>query len=140
MPLDHARRLLERFDLLRSPCDLDLLVFFARHPLTLLAREQLVLLLGYEPTEITTSLGLLQRAGLLIASEDPTYVAQKYVFAAQNAEWLPDLLQLASTRQGRLVLMRALRQRSAGETGGPATRAKGDAAPRPASNRRRKGK
>jgi hypothetical protein len=30
------------------PCDLDLLIFFARHPRILLASEQLAVLLGYE--------------------------------------------------------------------------------------------
>ena len=157
MTLDHARRLLEGIDVLRNPCDLDLLVFFARHPLTLLANEQLALLLGYESTDIATSLGLLRRAGLLIASENPTYVAQKYIFAAGNpkAKWLPELLQRASTRDGRLVLIRAMIVRSAVEsravprvertTGEPGPRlgpglAKRAGRPRPASDKRRKGR
>ena len=137
--LDRARQLLDRIDLLEHPCDLDLLIFFARHPVTLLASEQLAVLLGYEFTQIATSLDRMQRGGLLIASENPTYIARKYVFAAgdQNAEWLPDLLQLGSTREGRLNLMRALSELTAGRTGGPGTRATRDAAPRPASNSRR---
>ena len=140
--MDRARRLLDRIDLLENPCDLDLLVFFARHPLTLLASQQLAVLLGYEFTQIAASLGRLQRGGLLITSHNPTYIAQKYVFAAgdQNAEWLPDLLQLNSTREGRLVMIRALKERSAGETASPAKRAKRDAAPRPVPNKRRKGR
>ena len=142
MTLDHARRLLDRAALLWKPSDLDLLVFFARHPHVLLAGEQLAILLGYEVAHIASSLDRLQRAGLLMVSENPAYVARKYVFAGggQNAEWLPELLQIASTREGRLALMRALKQRSAGETGRPATRAKRVAGPRPGSNKRRKGR
>jgi len=134
--------LLDRIDILENPCDLDLLIFFARHPLTLLAGQQLAVLLGYEFAQIGASLDRLRRGGLLITSENQTYIAQKYVFAAgdQNAEWLPDLLQLNSTREGRLVMIRALKQRSAGETGSPAKRAKRDAAPRPVSNKRGKGR
>jgi hypothetical protein len=84
MILDRARRLLDRIGLLRNPCDLDVLVFFARHPLSLLASEQLAILLGYDSTQIAASVGLLQRAGVLIVSEDPAFVARKYVFSADE--------------------------------------------------------
>ena len=142
MTLDHARRLLDQIDLLWKPSDLDLLVFFARHPRVLLASEQLAILLGYDVTQIASSLDRLQRAGILMVSENPAYIARKYVFAAggQNAVWLPELLQIASTREGRLALMRELRERSAGTTGSPATRTKRVADPRPAPNKRRKGR
>ena len=147
--------MIEQIDFLRHPCDLDLLVFFARRPLSVLAKEQLAILLGYEFTQIATSLALLQGAGLLIKSENPTYIAQKYVFTpgGDNVGWLSDLLHLASTRAGRLALLRALRESPAGDrwavprverapTAKPGpqphpgpTR---NAAPRPASKNRRK--
>jgi hypothetical protein len=94
-------------------------------------------------------------------SENPTYSALRmyeFVAGGQSAAWLPDLLQLASTREGRLALVRPLKQRSAGKTNGPAAApveraptaepgprlkpgsVKGDAAPRPTSNKRRKGR
>jgi hypothetical protein len=115
MPLD-ARGLLDRIDLLENPCDLDLLVFFARHPRTLLASEQLAILLGYEFTQIAASLDVLQRAGLITMSENPLDTGHIFVFTTGDpgAGWLPDLLELASTREGRLALVRALRERSAG--------------------------
>ena len=155
MTLDHALRLLERIDVLKHPCDLDLLVFFARHPRTLLASQQLAILLGYEFTEVAASLDVLQRAGFVTVIGKPIDIPRMYVFTAGGvgAQWLPDLLQLASTREGRLVLMRAMR--SAGERPavpverGPTAepgprpgpgRAKRAGAPRPASNKRRKGK
>ena len=153
-----ARRLLDRIDLLGNPCDLDLLVFFARHPRTLVASEHLAVLLGYEFTQTAASLDVLHRAGLITMSENPLDTAHIFVFTTgdQGAGWLPDLLELASRRDGRLALLRALRERSAGDrravprveqaptaepdpppAPGPAKR---DAAPRPSSNKRRKGK
>jgi|SRR5688572_10943706 hypothetical protein len=125
MTLDDARRLLDRIDVLRHPCDLDLLIFFARHPRALLASQQLAVQLGYEFTRLAASLDVLQRADLVTLSEAPPYHARMYVFTAvdANVEWLPDLLQLASTREGRLALVGALKERSGGETGGPAARA-----------------
>lgn len=115
--MDHARRLLDRIDLLGNPCDLDVLVFFARHPRTLLASEQLAILLGYKFTQVTASLNVLQRAGLITVSQNPIHTAHVYVFTTgdQGAGWLRDLLQFASTRQGRLALVRALRERPAGD-------------------------
>lgn len=118
MLLDDANRLLDRIEILGNPCDLDVLVFFARHPRTLLSNNQLAVLLGCEFTQIAASLDVLQRAGLITVSENPIDVAQAYVFvtiADQGAGWLPDLLQLASTREGRLALVRALRERPAGD-------------------------
>jgi hypothetical protein len=157
--VDHARRLLDRIDLLGNPCDLDLLVFFARHPRILLANDQLAVLLGYEFTQIAASMDVLQRAGLITVSQNPIDTAQIHFFTTggdQSTGWLPDLLELASTREGRLALVRALRERAARDRRAvprveraPTTEpgplpdpgpAKRDTAPRPASNKRRKGK
>jgi hypothetical protein len=160
--MDRARSLLAQIDdVMRHPCDLDLLIFFARHPRALMRNEQLAILLGYEFKQIAVSLDILQRAGLITVSENPTYSARMYVFVAddQSAAWLPDLLQLTSTREGRLALVQPLKQRSAGKTNGPAAAApieraqmadpgqrlnpgsaQREAAPRPPSNKRRKGR
>lgn len=46
---EHARRLLDRIGVLGHPSDLDLLIFFARHPRSLLASEHLATLLPSPP-------------------------------------------------------------------------------------------
>ena len=63
--IDEARRLLERALILREPADFDLLVFFARHPRTLLASESLAAFLGYELNDIARSLEALRECGRL---------------------------------------------------------------------------
>lgn len=112
MKPDNAQRLLDRIGVLRHPCDLDLLIFFARHPRTLLASEQLAVLLGYEFTQLAASLDLLVGPGLVTRTANPAYHAQMYVFAAGDSSvgWLPELLQVASTREGRLAMLQALKR------------------------------
>ena len=159
--MDRATRLLAQIDdVMRHPCDLDLLIFFASHPHTMMRNEQLAILLGYEFKQIDVSIDVLMRAGLVTVLENPTFTSRMYVFVAgdQRPAWLPDLLQIASTREGRLALVQPLRQRSAGKTGGPAAArveraptaepdprlnrlsAQKAAATRPTSNKRPKGK
>ena len=119
MDIEHdARRLVAEIDVLHHPCDLDLLLFFARHPRTLLASEQLAAFLGYGVKEITASLNLLLEAGLLTRTPNPKHAARMYIFAVDGpgAGWLSALVKLASTREGRLELIWALRRRQ-----GPAT-------------------
>jgi len=41
MKREQARRLVERIGVLRNACDLDLLLFFVRHPRALLTSEQI---------------------------------------------------------------------------------------------------
>ena len=121
--MDTARRLLAQIDdLLGHPCDLDLLIFFASHPHTLMRNEQLAILLGYEFKQVDLSIDTLTRAGLVTVSENQTFTSRMYVFVAgeKRPAWLPDLLEFASTREGRLALVQPLKQRSAGKTGGPA--------------------
>lgn len=62
---DGAHQFFSRIGVLGQPCDIDLLLFFARHPRTLLASGQLAALLGYGVNEIAASLDLLLDAGLL---------------------------------------------------------------------------
>lgn len=119
MDQDEARRLLDRIGVLRQPCDLDLLIFFARHPRSLLTSESLARFLGYGLKQIADSLEVLLAAGLITRVQVPTHAARLYVFAIDdkdggdgNGTWVHRLLEVASTRGGRLALRGALiRQR-----------------------------
>ena len=115
-----ARTLLSRIPALQLPSDLDLLVFFARHPRTLMASEQLARLVGYKPNEIAKSLDVLLDLGLLMRTPNRTRTARMYVFPTEgtNDGWLPAFVELASTRDGRLALRRALTQPPEGPTDG----------------------
>jgi hypothetical protein len=120
MKLDDARRLLDRVSVLRHPCDIDLLVFFARHPRSLLTSEHLASLLGYELKQIADSLEILLEAGFLTRTQNPTHAARLYVFDVTGAsgDWLPGLLELASTREGRQALKEGLPGGARSDTGG----------------------
>lgn len=123
----HAHTLLERIPMLRHPCDLDLLAFFARHPRTLLASEQLARLLGYHANEIARSLDVLLAAGLLTRTQSPVRAARMYVFATagSDGECVTALVALASTREGRLALRRVLVTSPAERTDRSATQGRG---------------
>ena len=54
--MDDARTLLTRIPAIQGSCDLDLLVFFAKHQRTLLTSEHLARLLGYPLKGIAQSL------------------------------------------------------------------------------------
>lgn len=133
--MDQALTLLNRVPTLQRPCDLDLLVFFAKHPRTLMASEQLARLLGYQLNEIARSLDVLIEAGLLTRTQNPIRPARMYVFATdgRNAGWLSAFVELASTREGRLALRLALTHWPAGRTEDLAHA--GDDAPAPAGAR-----
>ena len=108
--VDPARTLLERLPALKRPCDLDLLVFFAQHPRTLMSSEQLARLLGYPIKEIARSLDALIAADFLTRTQNPVRPARMYVFATGGANGgsLSAVVACASTREGRLALRRAL--------------------------------
>ena len=124
MTADDTARLLERVGVLRSRCDLDLLIFFARHPTALLTSEQLASWLGHELRAIAASLDVLLDAGIISREQNPSHAARMYVFSAPSPAggWLPSLLRLAKTREGRLALIEALRSRAAGDAPGNASR------------------
>ena len=110
--IEEARRLLEGAHILREPADFDLLVFFARHPRTLLASESLGALLGYELKDIARSLEALLESGLLKRTQTSAHAARLYVFAPDAPhEWLPPLLKMAATRTGRVALRKLLADR-----------------------------
>jgi hypothetical protein len=107
---DHIRRLLDRIRVLRRPCDLDLLLFFIRHPRALLGSDQIAAFLGYDVKRLGESLDALVTAELLTRTQTPTSAAPMYVFAVggPHGGWLPSLVELASTREGRLAMRAAL--------------------------------
>lgn len=127
--MDHARTLLNGIPALQRPCDLDLLVFFARHPRTLMTSEQLARLLGYQLNDVAQSLDVLLGAGFLTLTQNPSRPVRMYVFPADGTHggWLPAFVEFASTRAGRLALRRALTHSPAGRTDGLATQAGDDA-------------
>jgi MarR family len=108
-PEQPARQLLDRLAV-RHPCDLDLLVFFARHPRALLTSQQLANFMGYDVERIAESLEVLVGAGFLERTPSSNDVARMYVFSfgGPNDESLPSLVQFVSTRDGRLTMRRAL--------------------------------
>jgi hypothetical protein len=117
MTHDDAYRLLDRIGVVKNPCDLDLLIFFAWHPRSLLASESVASFLGYDLKEIADSLDTMLAAGLLTRTQSSAHAARLYVFAIDethggiNHEWLRSLLAAAATREGRLVLRGALAHR-----------------------------
>jgi hypothetical protein len=114
MEREPARRLLDRIGILRNPCDLDLLLFFVRHPRSLLTSDQIAAYIGYDVNRIGDSLDRLLDAKLLTRSPNPTHAARLYVFSVggPNGGWLPTLVELVSTREGRLAMREALATRS----------------------------
>jgi hypothetical protein len=124
MRTDDARALLDDVPALERPCDLDLLLFFARHPRTLISTEQLVRLLGYPLSEIGRSRDVLLAAGFLTRTQNTTQRPPLYEFVPDGADGrsLSAVVELASTRNGRLTLRRALAVARAGGTDVPAAR------------------
>lgn len=122
--MDNVREILDRIGVFRHPCDVDLLVFFARHPMTLMPSDQLAAFLGYEQSQVADSLDVLIEAEFLERTPNPTHPARLYVFAVKGTSggWLPALLRHAVTREGRLAIRRALATKaSPGRTGSRAS-------------------
>ena len=121
---DHIRHLLDRIGVLRRPCDLDLLLFFIRHPRALLSSDQIAAFLGYEVKRLGESLDVLVTAELLTRTQSPTSAARMYVFAVggPHGGWLPSLVELASTREGRLAMRAALIDQRSEQTLDPVAR------------------
>jgi AcrR family transcriptional regulator len=105
--------LLDRIGSLRHPCDLDLLLFFHRHPRAFLISERLAQYVGYDLPQVAQSLETLITAGLLRRLRDSADPAQLYVLTPGSmlGGWLSSLLRIAATREGRLAVIDALKQR-----------------------------
>ena len=95
---------------IRHACDLDLLLFFYRHPRALLTGERLVTVLGYDGAQVAKSLDGLIEAGLLTRSQNPSHAARLYVLELGGVHGGPlsALLEIAATREGRRELLRLL--------------------------------
>lgn len=101
--------LLERIQGIRHACDLDLLMFFSRHPRAFLTSEQIVASLGYDRDRIAKSLDGLIDAGFLTRSRTSTRAARLYMLQIEGPDsLLSSLLKLAATRPGRHEIMRLL--------------------------------
>src|SRR5438445_5618492 len=99
------QHLLESIGTLRHPCDLDLLLFFHRHPHSLLTSERLAAYVGYDLNQIGRSVDLLTEAGLLSGSQNPPHAARLYILQTSGTGWLMSLIDMASTRAGRQTLL-----------------------------------
>ena len=106
--------LLHRIGCLRHPCDLDLLLFFYRHPRAFLVSERLAEYVGYDLPQVEQSLDTLITARLLRRSANSTHPAQLYVLTPGSTlgGWLSSLLGIAATREGRLAVLDALKRQS----------------------------
>jgi hypothetical protein len=110
MTTHDLRSMLERIRGVRHACDLDLLLFFHRHPLALLTSEQIVGYVGHGRERIAKSLDGLIEAGLLTRSQNPSHAARLYALEPDGVPGglLSTFLKIAATRQGRLEVMRLL--------------------------------
>jgi hypothetical protein len=109
------RELLDRIDVLRHPCDLDLLLFFHRHPRAFLTSEQLAGYAGYSLAQIGDSMDVLIGAQLLRRSATQAQSARMYhlTTGGPHGGWLQSLQAIAANREGRRQLRQALKVRSA---------------------------
>lgn len=108
--MESLRRLLDAAGL-QQPCDLDLLLFLKRHPDALMTSDNLAAFLGYDFTQLAKALDLLVERRLVLRSQNPTHFARLYRFTTEHADRsLQDLLEVASTLEGRRRLRQLLRQ------------------------------
>jgi hypothetical protein len=128
MNREHARRLLHSIGFLRHRCDLDLLLFFVRHPRSLLTSDQIAAYLGYDLKRIGDSLENLLSAKLLTRSQSAAHAARLYVFEVSGTPggWLPSLVEAVSKREGRLALRQAMTDIAKDRTNGRFGRSPGD--------------
>ncbi|MGQ0655663.1 MAG: hypothetical protein ACT4P4_25960 [Betaproteobacteria bacterium] len=102
--------MLERIRGIRHTCDLDLLLFFYRHPRVLLTSERLVDCVGHNRELVAKSLEGLIESGLLTRTQRPSNTARLYVLEldALPGGVLRSFLKIAATREGRLEAIRLL--------------------------------
>lgn len=113
MDTDELGSLLDSIGTIRHACDLDLLLFFNRHPRALLTVEQLALRLGYQHHRVAKSIEALTAAGLLTQFTTPSRAARLYVLDPSGVQGglLSSLARIAVTRAGRQDAIRRLRPR-----------------------------
>ena len=97
---------------LREPTELDLLLFFLRHPRVVLSSEQLARYVGHEVPHVARALEVLLGAGLLRRVLCQGAAGRMYVLAAdQSAGWLEPVERLCATPNGRRALRATLKAR-----------------------------
>ena len=102
--------MLDRVRGIRHACDLDLLLFFYRHPRALLTIEWLSTCIGYDREHIAKALDGFIANGLLTQSQSRSHAAHLYVLAPGGLADGPlsSLLEFAATRAGRQGVIRLL--------------------------------
>jgi hypothetical protein len=99
---------------LRDACDLDLLLFFSRHPRVVLSSEQLAAYVGYDLAQVARALDRLLETGLLKRTLNQGAPGRMYVLEVGDAEeWLEPLRSVCATPEGRNALKGLLKQRQA---------------------------
>jgi hypothetical protein len=97
---------------LRGACDLDLLLFFSRHPRVVLSSEHLAAYVGYDLAEVARALDLLLGAGFLKRTLNHGAPGRMYVLEVDRVEeWLEPLRRVCATPDGRSALRALLRER-----------------------------
>ena len=105
---------------LRDACDLDLLLFFSRHPRVVLSSEQLAAYVGYEAEHVARSLDLLLSVGLITRTPKRGAPGRMLVLEIDRAqEWLEPLRRLCATPDGRNAMKVLLRARPPGSREAP---------------------
>ena len=98
----------------REPCDLDLLLFFARHPRVVLSSDQLGTYIGYDGAQVARALDLFLAVGVLNRRPNQRGAGQLYVLAVDaGGEWLQSVRRLCATPEGRNALRTLLKERRA---------------------------
>ena len=99
---------------LRDACDLDLLLFFSRHPRVVLSSEQLAAYVGYELPQVARALDRLLGAGFLKRLLNHGTPGRMYVLEVDHVEdWLEPLRHVCAIPDGRNALKGLLKQRQA---------------------------
>jgi len=99
---------------LREPCDLDLLLFFARHPRVVLNSDQLATYVGYDVAQVARALERLLAAGFMTRVLYPGATRRMYLLETAHAdEWLEPLRRLCAAPEGRHALRAGLKARRA---------------------------
>jgi len=108
--------LLDRVAAIHNRCDLDVLVYMFRHADALVTGEHVADAVGRDLKEVAASLDSFVFAGLLKRKLSRTDGPGLYVFAVGRPADGPlaSLLQLASSRPGRLEILDALASRVSG--------------------------
>lgn len=107
---EEIKRLLARTSMIRNSCDLDLLVFLHRHPRTLLTNEQIAAFVGHDMKLVAEALDAFIAAGFVERLHNPTHAAPMNLLVVHGPQGkgLKELLELASTRQGRRLILEIL--------------------------------